>query len=60
VLVDGFYSLIGDDAAAVVALGATVAAGVLLWVLAARLSLSPAAGAAVLALYASAVLVVDA
>ena len=58
-LVDGFYSLIGDDAAAVVALGATVAAGVLLWVLAARLSLSPAAGAAVLALYASAVLVVD-
>jgi len=59
VLVDGFYSLIGDDAAAVVALGATVAAGVLLWVLAARLSLSPAAGAAVLALYASAVLVVD-
>jgi len=59
VLVDGFYGLIGDDAAAVVALGATVAAGVLLWVLAARLSVSPAAGAAVLALYASAVLVVD-
>jgi sortase family protein len=59
VVVDGFYSLIGDDAAAVVALGATVAAGVLLWVLAARLSVSPAAGAAVLALYASAVLVVD-
>ena len=58
-LVDGFYGLIGDDAAAVVALGATVAAGVLLWVLAARLSVSPAAGAAVLALYASAVLVVD-
>jgi len=59
VLVDGFYGLIGDDAAAVVVLGATVAAGVLLWVLAARLSVSPAAGAAVLALYASAVLVVD-
>ena len=58
-LVDGFYGLIGDDAAAVVVLGATVAAGVLLWVLAARLSVSPAAGAAVLALYASAVLVVD-
>ena len=58
-LVDGFYGLIGDEAAAVVALGATVAAGVLLWVLAARLSVSPAAGAAVLALYASAVLVVD-
>ena len=58
-LVDGFYGLIGDDAAAVVALGATVAAGVLLWVLAARLSVSPAAGASVLALYASAVLVVD-
>ena len=58
-LVDAFYGLIGDDAAAVVALGATVAAGVLLWVLAARLSVSPASGAAVLALYAAAVLVVD-
>jgi len=59
VLVDGFYGLIGDEAATVVALGATVAAGALLWVLAARPSVSPAAGAAVLALYASAVLVVD-
>ena len=58
-LVDAFYGLVGDEAAAVVALGATIAAGVLLWVLAARLSVSPASGAAVLALFATAVLVVD-
>ena len=58
-LIDALYGLIGDDAAAVVALGATLAAGVLLWVLATRLSVSPASGAAVLAIYASAVLVVD-
>ena len=58
-LVDALYGLIGDEAAAVVALGATIAAGVLLWVLAARLSVSPASGAAVLALFATAVLVVD-
>jgi hypothetical protein len=59
VLIDALYGLIGDDAAAVVALGATLAAGVLLWVLTARLSVSPASGAAVLAIYAAAVLVVD-
>jgi len=59
VLVDAFYGLVGDEAAAVVALGATIAAGALLWVLAARLSVSPASGAAVLALFATAVLVVD-
>ena len=58
-LVDAFYGLVGDEAAAVVALGATIAAGALLWVLAARLSVSPASGAAVLALFATAVLVVD-
>lgn len=58
-LIDALYGLIGDDAAAVVALGATLAAGVLLWVLTARLSVSPASGAAVLAIYAAAVLVVD-
>ena len=59
VLIDAFYGLIGDDAAAVVALATAVAAGVLLWVLATRLRVSPASGAAVLALYAAAVLVVD-
>ena len=58
-LIDAFYGLIGDEAAAVVALAAVVAAGVLLWVLAGRLRVSPASGAAVLALYAAAVLVVD-
>ncbi len=58
-LIDAFYGLIGDDAATVVALGAAVAAGVLLWVLAARLRVSAASGAAVLALYAAALLVVD-
>ena len=58
-LIDAFYGLIGDDAATVVALGAAVGAGVLLWVLAARLRVSPASGAAVLALYAAALLVVD-
>ncbi len=58
-LIDAFYGLIGDDAATVVALGAAVAAGVLLWVLAARLRVSHASGAAVLALYAAALLVVD-
>jgi len=42
VLIDALYGLIGDDAAAVVALGATLAAGVLLWVLAMRLSVSAA------------------
>jgi sortase family protein len=59
VLIDGFYGLIGDDVAAAVALGSAVAAGVLLWVLAARLRISPASGAAVLTLYAVGVLVVD-
>ena len=58
-LTDTLYGLIGDDAAAAVALGAAVAAGVLLWVLAARLRVTAASGAAVLALYAAAVLVVD-
>ena len=58
-LIDAFYGLVGDDAAAVVALTTAVAAGVLLWVLAIRLRVTPASGAAVLALYAAAVLVVD-
>lgn len=58
-LIDDLYALIGDDAAAVVALGSAVAAGVLLWVLAGRLRVSPASGAAVLALYSAALLVVD-
>jgi Sortase domain len=59
VLTDALYGLIGDDTAAAVALGSAVAAGVLLWVLAARLRVSPASGAAVLALFAAALLVVD-
>jgi Sortase domain len=59
VLIDALYGLIGADAAAAVALGSAVVAGVLLWVLAARLRLSPASGAAVLALYAAALLVID-
>jgi Sortase domain len=59
VLINAFYGLVGDDVAAVVGLAAAIAAGVLLWVLAARLRVSPASGAAVLALYAAAVLVVD-
>ncbi len=58
-LTDALYGLIGDDAAAAVAITAAVAAGVLLWVLAARLRVSPASGAAVLALYAAGLLVVD-
>lgn len=58
-LIAAFYGLIGDDAAGVVAFTAAVAAGTLLWVLAARLRVSPASGAAVLALYAAALLVVD-
>lgn len=58
-LTDELYALIGDDAAAAVALGSAVAAGVLLWVLADRLRVSPASGAAVLALYSAALLVVD-
>ncbi len=58
-LIDALYGLIGADAAAAVALGSAVVAGVLLWVLAARLRLSPASGAAVLALYAAALLVID-
>ncbi len=58
-LTDTLYDLVGDDAATAVALGAAVAAGVLLWVLAARLRVTAASGAAVLALYAAAVLVVD-
>jgi Sortase domain len=59
VLINAFYGLVGDDVAAVVGVAAAIAAGVLLWVLAARLRVSPASGAAVLALYAAAVLVVD-
>jgi hypothetical protein len=59
VLADELYALIGDDAAAAVALGSAVAAGVLLWALAGRLRVSPASGAAVLALYSAALLVVD-
>ncbi len=58
-LIDQIYALIGDDAAAAVALGSAVAAGLLLWVLASRLRVSPASGAAVLALYSAALLVVD-
>ncbi|MBV9921046.1 MAG: class F sortase, partial [Pseudonocardia sp.] len=58
-LINAFYGLVGDDLAAVLGLAAAIAAGVLLWVLAARLRVSPASGAAVLALYAAAVLVVD-
>ncbi len=58
-LTDELYALIGDDAAAAVALGSAIAAGVLLWVLAGRLRVSPASGAAVLALYSAALLVVD-
>lgn len=58
-MTDELYSLIGDDAAAAVALGSAVVAGVLLWVLASRLRVTPASGAAVLALYSVALLVVD-
>jgi Sortase domain len=59
VLIDELYALIGDNAAEAVALGSAVVAGVLLWVLAARLRVSPASGAAVLALYSAALLVID-
>lgn len=58
-MTDELYSLIGDDAAAAVALGSAVVAGVLLWVLASRLRVTPASGAAVLALYSVALLIVD-
>lgn len=58
-LIDAFYAAVGDGVAAVVALGSAVAAGGLLWVLAARLRVSPASGAAVSALYCVAALVVD-
>ncbi|MDT7578458.1 MAG: hypothetical protein QOH17_4791 [Pseudonocardiales bacterium] len=58
-LIDELYALIGADAAAAVALGSAVVAGVLLWVLAGRLRVSQASGAAVLALYAVVLLVID-
>lgn len=58
-LIDELYALTGDDAAEAIALGSAVVAGVLLWVLAARLRVSPASGAAVLALYSAALLVID-
>ncbi|MDT7552447.1 MAG: hypothetical protein QOI16_983, partial [Pseudonocardiales bacterium] len=58
-LIDELYALIGADAAAAVALGSAVVAGVLLWVLAGRLHVSQASGAAVLALYAVVLLVID-
>ncbi|MDT7554056.1 MAG: hypothetical protein QOI16_2592 [Pseudonocardiales bacterium] len=58
-LIDELYALIGADAAAAVALGSAVVAGVLLWVLAGRLRVSHASGAAVLALYSVVLLVID-
>ncbi|HEY0812834.1 MAG TPA: class F sortase [Pseudonocardia sp.] len=58
-LTDQLYALIGEDAAEAIALGSAVLAGVLLWVLAGRLRVSPASGAAVLALYSAALLVID-